>query len=163
VTGHAAGESAAPATSRADDAPGRRFTLVDDVVIDGEPGQHHLLDHQTQRPLSALWSTYLAQARAACPAGGAHPVLRRVSYSLETEAFPGDPLRCGIGMVSRSRRSCTFAAALWHAGDDRMVHVAELVTVFIHPGHGVGAIAVPDDFWAEVERIEGRSIPAPEG
>ena len=156
-------EHAVSATSRVDGAPGREFTLVDDVVITGEPRQHHLLDHQTQQPVSTLWSAYLARVRSVLPPGGAHPVLRRVSYALENEAFPGDPLRCGIRMTARTRRSCTLAAALWHAGDGRMVHVAELVTVFVDPTQRGGAVAIPDDFWAEVERVEGRSIPMPEG
>jgi hypothetical protein len=41
-----------------------------------------------------------------------------------------------------------------------MVHQAEMVTVFVEPG--AGSVAVPDDFWAAVEKIEGHSIPVSE-
>jgi hypothetical protein len=41
-----------------------------------------------------------------------------------------------------------------------MVHRAEMVTVFVEPG--AGAVPVPDEFWAAVERIEDRSIPISE-
>ena len=59
-------------------------------------------------------------------------------------------------MVGRSRRSCTFAAGLWHADDGRLVHSAEIVTVFVEPGKG--AVEVPEDFWSAVQEIEGRLI-----
>ena len=62
----------------------------------------------------------------------------------------------GIRVVGRSRRSFTFAAGLWHAGDGRPVHSAEIVTVFVEPGKG--AVEVPEDFWSAVEEIEGRRI-----
>jgi hypothetical protein len=32
--------------------------------------------------------------------------------------------------------------------------------VFVEPG--VGAVAIPEDFWAAVEKIEGRPIPLAE-
>jgi len=35
-----------------------------------------------------------------------------------------------------------------------------MVTVFVEPG--TGAVEVPADFWAAVERTEGRSIPVTE-
>jgi acyl-CoA thioesterase FadM len=134
------------------------YTLVEDVSVVGTPGQHHLLDHQTQALVTTLWTSYLATVRGALTPNGVHPVLRRVSYSLEGEAFPGDALRCGLRAASRSRRSCTLEGAVWHAADERMVHVAQLVTVFVDPTRP-GAVEVPEDFWREVERLEGRPIP----
>lgn len=136
-----------------------RFTIVEDLVAPGDPdSHHHLVDYQTQELVSKLWSKYLAKAREGLAPSTVVPVMRRVSYSLDSESLPGDQLQRGIRAVSRSRRSCTFEAALWHAGDGRMVHSAELVTVFVDPAQG--AVAVPEDFWAAVETIEGRPIPA---
>ena len=71
-----------------------------------------------------------------------------------------DSLQRGIKVLTRSRRGCTFAAALWHKADGRMVHAAEIVTVFIEPGKG--SVEIPADFWAAVEKMEGRSIPVAE-
>jgi len=137
------------------------FTLVEDVVGPGEPGDHHhLIDYQTQELVSRLWSTYLARVREGLAPSTVGPVMRRASYSLDNEAFAGDKLQRGIRAVSRTRRSCTFAAGLWQADDGRMVHSAEIVTVFVDPEKG--AVEVPDDFWAAVEKLEGHSIPITE-
>jgi acyl-CoA thioesterase FadM len=134
------------------------YTIVEDITAPGEPGDaHHLVDYQTQELVSTFWSKYLATARQGLGPSSVMPAMRRVSYSLDSEAFAGQPLRRGIKVVGRSRRSCTFAAGLWHADDGRMVHAAEIVTVFVEPG--AGSVAIPDDFWAAVENIEGRSIP----
>jgi acyl-CoA thioesterase FadM len=137
------------------------YTIVEDIIGPGEPGgAHHLVDYQTQELVSTLWSKYLAQARQGLAPSPVGPALRRVSYSLDNEAFAGQPLQRGIKVVGRSRRSSTFAAGVWHPDDGRMVHLAEMVTVFVEPGQG--AVEVPADFWAAVERIEGRSIPMTE-
>jgi acyl-CoA thioesterase FadM len=137
------------------------YTLIEDVAAPGEPGDsHHLVDYQTQELVSTLWSKYLVMARQGLAPSTVSPAMRRVSYVLDNESFAGQPLQRGIKAVSRSRRSCTFAAALWHADDGRMVHSAEVVTVFVEPGKG--AVELPDDFWAAVERIEGHSIPVAE-
>jgi acyl-CoA thioesterase FadM len=137
------------------------YTIVEDVVAPGEPGDnHHLVDYQTQELVSTLWSKYLAKARQGLAPSPVIPAMRRVSYSLDSEAFAGQPLRRGIKVTGRSRRSCTFAAGLWHPADGRMVHAAELVTVFVDPAKG--SVEIPADFWAAVEDIEGRNIPAGE-
>ena len=137
------------------------FTIVEDAVGPGEPGgHHHLVDYQTQELVSTLWSKYLAEARAGLDASAVVPAMRRVSYSLDNEAFGGDELQRGIKAIGRSRRSCTFAAALWHKADGRMVHQSEIVTVFVEPGKG--AVEVPADFWAAVEKLEGKEIPVTE-
>jgi acyl-CoA thioesterase FadM len=135
------------------------YTMVEDVVWPGD-GDHHLVDYQTQELVSTLWSKYLAQARADLAPSPVTPALRRVTYGLDNEAFAGQPLQRGIKMIGRSRRSCTFAGALWHAGDGRMVQSGEIVTVFVEPGKG--SVEVPPDFWEAVERIEGRAIPVTE-
>ena len=137
------------------------FTIVQDVVGPGDPGDHHhLVDYQTQELVSVLWSEYLARARKDLAPSAVGPVMRRVSYVLDNEAFAGSALQRGIRVAGRSRRSCTFAAGLWHADDGRMVHSAEMVTVFVEPGKG--AVEVPADFWEAVEGMEGRSIPVAE-
>jgi acyl-CoA thioesterase FadM len=137
------------------------YTIIEDVVGPGEPGDHHhLIDYQTQELVSRLWSIYLARVREELAPSTVGPVMRRASYSLDNEAFAGDKLQRGIRAVSRTRRSCTFTAGLWHADDGRMVHSAEIVTVFVDPGKG--AVEVPDDFWAGVEKLEGRPIPITE-
>lgn len=138
------------------------YTIVEDVVAPAGPGgeHRHLVDYQTQELVSTLWSAYLAKAREGLAASRVVPAMRRVSYSLDSEAFAGEPLQRGIRAVGRSRRSCTFAAGLWHADTGQMVHSAEMVTVFVEPGKG--SVEVPADFWAAVERMEGRSIPVAE-
>jgi acyl-CoA thioesterase FadM len=138
------------------------FTIIEDVVAPAGPAgeHHHLVDYQTQEMVSTLWSAYLARARTGLAPSPVVPAMRRVSYSLDSEAFAGDEMQRGIRAVGRSRRSCTFAGALWLAGDGRMVHQAEIVTVFVEPGKG--SVEVPEDFWGAVEAIEGRSIPVTE-
>jgi acyl-CoA thioesterase FadM len=137
------------------------YTIIEDVVGPGPPGDtHHLVDYQTQELVSTLWSKYLARAREGLAPSPAIPAMRRVSYSLDNEAFAGQSLQRGIKVVGRSRRSTTFAAGLWHPEDGRMVHAAEIVTVFVEPGKG--SVEIPADFWAAVEQIEGRSIPVAE-
>jgi acyl-CoA thioesterase FadM len=137
------------------------FTIVEEIVAPGDPESHyHLVDYQTQELVSTLWSVYLARAREGLAASPVSPAMRRVTYSLDSECAPGDRLRREIRVASRSRRSCTFEARLIHADDGRVVHAAEMVTVFVDPARG--AVEIPADFWAAVERIEGRSIPAPE-
>jgi acyl-CoA thioesterase FadM len=137
------------------------YTIVEDIVGPGAPGDHHhLVDYQTQEMVSTLWSKYLARAREGLPPSAVIPAMRRVSYSLDSEAFGGQALQRGIKVLGRSRRSTTFAAGLWHKDDGRMVHSAEMVTVFVEPGKG--SVEVPEDFWAAVEQIEGRTIPIAE-
>jgi acyl-CoA thioesterase FadM len=137
------------------------FTIIEDVVGPGDPAdRHHIVDYQTQEIVSTLWTKYLAQIRSGLAPTDVAQAMRRVTYTLDNEAFAGDKLQRGIRAVSRSRRACTFAAALWHADDGRLVHSAELVTVFVEPG--VGAVGIPDDFWSAVEKLEGRSIPIAE-
>ncbi len=133
------------------------YTMVDDVVAPGHPGDgHHLVDYETQELVSRLWSIYLAKCREGT-SGAATPAMRRVSYSLDNEAFAGEQLQRGIKVASRTRRGMTFEAALWHADDGRYVHRAELVTVWVEPGKG--AVEIPEDFWRNVEALEGREIP----
>jgi len=138
--------------------PDQPFTIVDEVVAPGDPESHyHLVDYQTQELVSTLWSAYLAKAREGLPASSVNPAMRRVSYSLESECQPGQRLKRGIRVASRSRRSCTFEATLSHADDGRVIHSAEMVTVFVDPQRG--SVEIPTDFWAAVEQLEGRSIP----
>ena len=137
------------------------YTIIEDIVAPGDEGDHHhLVDYQTQEMVSRLWSQYLVLARKELPPSAAQPALRRVSYVLDNESFAGQKLQRGIKAVGRSRRSCTFHAGLWHADDGRMVHTAEIINVWVDPEKG--AVEVPEDFWAAVERIEGRAIPVTE-
>ncbi len=138
------------------------FTLIEEITAPSGPGgeHHHLVDYQTQEMVSRLWSRYLVEAGSQQTASGAVPAMRRVSYALDNEAFGGQTLKRGIKVVGRSRRAVTFAAAVWHPEDGRLVHSAEMVTVFVVPGEG--AVSVPEDFWAGVEKLEGREIPVTE-
>src|SRR5438876_1005111 len=134
------------------------YTMVEDVVGPGEPGNHHhLVDYQTQELVSRLWSAYLAKNRQGLPMADAQAAMRRVTYTLDNEAFAGDELQRGIKAVSRTRRGFTCQAALWHKADGRYVHRAEIVTVWVEPGKG--AVEIPEDFWANVEGMEGNEIP----
>jgi hypothetical protein len=137
------------------------YTIVEDVVAPGEPGDnHHLVDYQTQELVSRLWSKYLVVAREGLGPSAAQPALRRVSYTLDNESFAGQKLQRGMKAVSRTRRTCTFSGGLWHIDDGRMVHASELVTVWVDPKKG--AVEVPEDFWAAVEKLEGHAIPVTE-
>jgi acyl-CoA thioesterase FadM len=141
--------------------PDQPFTIVEEIVAPGEPGsQYHLVDYQTQELVSTLWSTYLAKAQEGLAPTSVHPAMRRVSYSLDSECVPGQRLRRAIRVASRSRRSCTFEATLSHADDGRVIHAAEMVTVFVDPQSG--AVEIPAPFWEAVEKMEGRSIPIAE-
>jgi len=138
-----------------------KFTIVEEFVAEGDAeSHHHLVDYETQKFMTNLWSAYLVKVREHLDESPVHPAMRRVSYSLDGEAFPGDTLVRGIRMASRSRRSCTFEIALWHP-DGRMVHSTEMITVFVDP-RIPAAVEIPDDFWASVEALEGRTIAAPE-
>jgi acyl-CoA thioesterase FadM len=137
------------------------YTLVEDVVGPGEPGnEHHLVDYETQELVSRLWSAYIAKNREGTSMGGTQPAMRRVTYSLDNEAFAGDELQRGIKVISRTRRGFTCEAALWHQSDGRYVHRAELVTVWVEVGNG--AVPIPEDFWRNVEAMEGKEIPVME-
>jgi acyl-CoA thioesterase FadM len=139
------------------------YTIVEDMTAPlVGPGEeaHHLVDYVTQEMVSTLWTKYLANVRAELPPTPVVQAMRRVTYSLDSEAFAGQPLQRGIRVVGRTRRSLTFNSALWHKDTGAMVHDAELVTVFIEPGKG--SVPIPDDFAAVVEKFEGRSIPITE-
>ena len=137
------------------------YTLIDDVVGPGEPGDtHHLIDYQTQELVSRLWTEYLARMRAACPPTTVVQAMRAASYRLDNEAFAGDALQRGIRMERRTTRACTLAVGLWHATTGAMVHQGEIVTVFIDPG--TGSVPIPDDWWAAVEAFEGKTFEIPE-
>ncbi len=133
------------------------YTIIEDVVAPGEPGDtHHVVDYQTQELVSRLWTAYLARMREACPPTTVVQAMRAASYRLDNEAFAGDALQRGIRMKGRTRRSCTLAVGLWHAATGEMVHQGEIVTVFIDPG--TGAVPIPDDWWAAVEELEGTTF-----
>jgi len=134
------------------------YTLVDDVVVERDDPGHHLVDYETTELISKLWSIYLAKVREGTGPGPT-PALRRTVSDFLAEGFPGQKLQRGIRMESRTRRGCTFRAGLWHADDGRMVQQSEIVTVWVGPE---GAAPIPDDVWANVEQLEGRSIPVAE-
>jgi hypothetical protein len=137
------------------------YTIIEDLSAPGTPGDtHHLVDYQAQEIVSTLWSKYLVEARKNLPPSAWGPALRRVTYTMDNEAIAGQSLQRGIRATARSRRTATFAAGLWHKDDGRMVHSAEMVTVFVEPGKG--AVEVPLDFWTAVEKIEGHPIPIAE-
>ena len=133
------------------------YTLIEDVVGPGEAGdRHHLVDYQTQELVSRLWSKYLAHCREEEGPSEVMQAMRRAWYQMDNEAFAGDKLQRGIRMVGRTRRSCTMAVGLWQADTGKMVHQGEIVTVFIHPEQG--SVAIPDLWWAAVERLEGKTF-----
>ena len=135
------------------------FTLVDEFVAPGTPGRDgHLLDYETQQFVTSMWRRYIAAVRDDVDFSRVQPVLRRVSYSLESEALPGERLTCGIRVAGRTRRSCTFAGVLSHSEDGRPIHVAQMVMVFLDTVTRT-AVEVPTPIWAAIERLEGRSIP----
>jgi acyl-CoA thioesterase FadM len=137
------------------------YTLIEDVEGPAkERAGHHLVDYETGMLISNLWSIYLAKVGEGTAAGPG-PVLRRTTNDFLSEGFSGQPFQRGIRMVSRTRRGCTFQAALWHAEDGRMIQTSEIVTVFVDMSAGKAA-EIPDDFWANVEALEGRTIPVTE-
>ena len=138
------------------------YTIIEDVVAPGESGTHyHLVDYQTQELISKLWSKYVAIAGDGTAAGDVVPAPRRITTVLESECFAGQQLQRGIKTVARTRRTYTLQAALWHADDGRMVVTSEIVTVAADRSTG-SAVEIPVDFWANVERMEGREIPITE-
>ena len=115
------------------------------------------MDYVTQEIVSTLWTKYLAQVRAELPPTPGVEAMRRVSYTLDSEAFAGQALQRGIRVVGRTNRTLTFNSAVWHKETGQFVHNAELTTVFIEPGQG--SVPMPDDFLLVVEKLEGRKIP----
>src|SRR5438552_4011497 len=70
------------------------YTIIEDIVAPGQSGEgHHLVDYQTQELVSTLWSKYLAQIRGSLPSSAVLPAMRRVTYTLDNEAFAGQTLR----------------------------------------------------------------------
>jgi hypothetical protein len=137
------------------------YTIIQDVIGPGEPGdRHHLVDYQTQKLLSNLWTEYMARCREAQGPSPVVQAMRSANYVFDNEGFAGDELQRGIRMASRTNRGCTFDVALWHKGDGRMVQRGQISTVFIEPGKG--AVPIPEAWWAAAEAIEGRSIPVTE-
>jgi acyl-CoA thioesterase FadM len=136
------------------------YTLIEDVEGPAKEPPTHLVDYETGKLLSTLWSLYLAKVREGT-APGPGPVLRRTTNDFLSEGFPGQAFQRGIRMVSRTRRGCTFQAGLWHAADGRMIQTAEIVTVFVDAATGKAA-EIPGDFWANVEAFEDRTIPVTE-
>jgi acyl-CoA thioesterase FadM len=137
------------------------YTLIEDIDAPGkDDAGHHLVDYETGKLISNLWSIYLARVREGT-APGPVPALRRTTNDFLTEGFSGQRFQRGIRMVSRTRRGCTFQAALWHADDGRMIQTAEIVTVFVDPAAGKAA-EIPTDFWSNVEALEGHAIPVTE-
>lgn len=138
---------------------GSEFTMVEELVAQGEGGGGHLVDYQTQEIMSRLWTRYLARVRDGLDDPfEAMTVMRRVTQSLESECFPGQKLGVGIKVTGRTNRGFTFDAALWHADSGQLIARSEMVTVTVSP-EGTGAVTIPQALWSEVERIEGREIP----
>ena len=139
------------------------YTVVEDLtgpLVGPDEGDHHLVDYVTQEIVSTLWTKYLAQVRAELPPTPVVQAMRRVSYTLDAEAFAGQALQRGIRVVGRTNRTLTFNSAVWHKDTGQLVHNAEITTVFIEPGQG--SVSVPGDFMSVVERFEGRAIPLTE-
>ena len=86
------------------------------------------------------------------------PQIREALIRFDSEAMPGDRLRCASWVVSRSCRAFVIEQTLASA-DGRMVATCRSVCVAVNTVHG-GAAALPDDLWAAVEAFEGRAISA---
>ena len=87
------------------------------------------------------------------------PQIREALIRFESEAMPGDHLRCTIWVSSRSNRAFVIEQSL--ASDDgRVVATCRSVWVAVNTVRG-GAVALPDDLWAAVEAFEGRAIDGP--
>ena len=132
------------------------YTIVEDVVAPGEPAT--TITWSTTRPRSwcracgrSIWWWPRGPGAVGAAAGPAPRQLHtRQRVVRRPEAAARDEGR------EPTRRTCTFQGGLWHIDDGRMVHASELVTVWVDPAKG--AVEVPEDFWAAVEKLEGRSI-----
>jgi acyl-CoA thioesterase FadM len=93
------------------------------------------------------------------------PQIREALVRFESEAMPGDRLRCRVAVTSRSRRAFVIDQELTEE-DGRVVATCRSVWVAVDTVRG-GAAALPEDLWAAVEAFEGRTIapgqPAPAG
>ena len=84
------------------------------------------------------------------------PQIREALIRFESEAMPGDHLRCATWVTSRSNRSFVIEQSLAEE-DGRLVATCRSVWVAVNTWRG-GAVALPDDLWAAVEAFEGRRI-----
>jgi acyl-CoA thioesterase FadM len=84
------------------------------------------------------------------------PTTREFTVSLLREIYADDELRLGIRAVSRRRRSFTLELSLQRVVDDSVAATCRTVQVCVDAS---GAVEVPPELWAAVERLEGQSIP----
>jgi acyl-CoA thioesterase FadM len=84
------------------------------------------------------------------------PQIREALIRFESEAMPGDRLRCATWVSSRSNRAFVIEQSL-AVPDGRLVATCRSVWVAVNTVRG-GATAIPDDLWAAVEAFEGRAI-----
>jgi hypothetical protein len=137
------------------------YAMVEDVVAPGDPGVHaHLLVYQQYELIEWLWSDFFGEAYGGKNYVDVQPAPRKITLLVERESFPGQRLKKGIRIKSRTRRTITVEAALWDADEEYTVLAAEIVTVF---ANRVTASAVePDErFVSGLERLTGAPLPAP--
>jgi acyl-CoA thioesterase FadM len=137
------------------------YTKVEEVVAPGDPGTHyHLLVFQVYEMIEWLWSDFLGEAHGGKDYGDVQPAPRKITITVERESFPGQRLKKGIRVASRTRRTFTLEAAVWDAEDEHLILTAEIVTVSADRSTA-SAVEPTERLWSGIERLEGRSIPAP--
>jgi acyl-CoA thioesterase FadM len=135
------------------------YAVVDKVIPEARANPHHVVDHELQKHISQGWQNYVAAIRAKFPMPDA--VVKQITTTFEAECPPGQPLKRGVRVVSRTRRSYVMEEALWRPDSGQVVATARLVLTGVDRATGHAA-EIPADMWAEVEAIEGRKIPMTE-
>jgi acyl-CoA thioesterase FadM len=94
--------------------------------------------------------------------------VRELICRYESETMPGESLTGGCRVLGRSERSYLFdeilvaAPTVGSSGDSaegRVVARARVLECVIDRERGV-ALPIPAEFWAFIERVEGRAMPA---
>jgi hypothetical protein len=137
------------------------YTKVEDVVTPGAPGggHTHLLVYQLYEMVEWLWSDFFGDAYGSKDYGDVQPAPRKITLLVERESFPGQKLKKGIRVKSRTRRTITVEAALWDAEEEYTVLAAEIVTVFADRV-SASAIEPPERMVTGLERLTGGPLPA---
>lgn len=109
--------------------------------------------------LFGCWMRYLVPGlgldRARVFRADGRPIVRSINVDVDTAIFPGQGLECGVRALMRRQRSFTLEQLL--VSDRRTVARGHVVVVTIDERSG-RSVAIPDDVWAAVERLEGRPI-----
>ena len=138
------------------------FPWVENVIAPPAGGTGHLDNIQIAQLMYDAWMRYLLNGVELSPAifeTEGRPTVREITARFDAEIFPGDALECAVRALSRSRRSFTLREVLRRKDTGAQVASGTVVLVTIDPTTW-RPVEIPGAIWDEIERAEGKSIPA---